>query len=113
MSWAQDIEASVSAWRRYTEGLETLRKAAKQRPAAAAFAFDVAARELQGKALRDLYYFGVLSPQARYTRRLGDIESPEAEAEKHAHLKIGAPRKHATSKLSVRVRLRCRTTSRM
>jgi hypothetical protein len=84
MSWAQDIEASVSAWRRYTQGLETLRKAAKQRPAAAAFAFDVAARELQGKALRDLYYFGVLSPQARYARRLDDIESPEVESEKEA-----------------------------
>jgi hypothetical protein len=84
MSWAQDIEASVSAWRRYSEGLEMLRKAAKQGPAAAALDFDVAARELQDKALMDLYYFGVLSPQARYTRRLEDIESPEAEAEKEA-----------------------------
>jgi hypothetical protein len=104
MSWAQDIEAAVSAWRRYTKGLETLRKEARQSPAAAAFAFDVAARELQSKALSDLYYFGVLAPQARYIRRLEEIENPEAEAEKEALFFATYDHDHTRSPVGVQPR---------
>jgi DNA-binding CsgD family transcriptional regulator len=53
---------------------------AGQRPAAAAFAFDLAAEELQRKALMDLYFFGVLSPQKRYAQRLESIEDHDTEA---------------------------------
>src|SRR5215203_2650195 len=84
MSWTQDIRRAVSAWRKHAEGLNTLRRMAEQRPATAAFAFDLAAEELQQRALLDLYYFGVLSPQARYTQQLERIEDHATEARKEA-----------------------------
>jgi hypothetical protein len=84
MSWTQDIRTAVSAWRKHAEGLRTLRRMAEQRPATAAFAFDLAAEELQQRALLDLYYFGVLSPQARYTQQLERIEDHATEARKEA-----------------------------
>ena len=55
---------------------------AEQKPTRAAFAFDLVAEELQRKALEDLYYFGVLSPQSRYIQRLERIEDNATEAEK-------------------------------
>jgi hypothetical protein len=55
---------------------------AEQEPARAAFAFDLVAEELRRKALEDLYYFGVVSPQARYIQRLERIEDNATEAEK-------------------------------
>jgi hypothetical protein len=57
---------------------------AEQNPAVAAFAFDIAAEELQSKAFIDLYYYAVASPQARYARRLEELEDPETEDEKEA-----------------------------
>ena len=39
------------------------------------------------------------------------LSCPTASPGKHTHLKIGAPRRHVTSKLSVCVRLLCRTIS--
>ncbi len=80
MNWTRDIRAARSAWRKHADGLRRLRRIAEQKPATAAFAFDLAAEELQQKALTDLYFFGVLSPQARYAQRLGRIEGGEAEA---------------------------------
>jgi hypothetical protein len=57
---------------------------AEQRPATAAFAFDLAAEEPQLRASLDLYYFGVLSPQARYTQQLERIENHATEARREA-----------------------------
>src|SRR5829696_6869299 len=84
MSWTQDIRTAVSAWRKHADALRTLRRMAEQRPATAAFAFDLVAEELQRKALVDLYYFGVLSPQARYTQKLERIEDHATEARREA-----------------------------
>jgi RNA polymerase sigma factor (sigma-70 family) len=84
VSWTQDIRVSVSAWRKHANGLRTLRHMAEQRPATAAFAFDLVAEELQRKALVDLCYFSVLSPQARYTQMLERIEDHASEARREA-----------------------------
>jgi hypothetical protein len=51
---------------------------AEQKPAATALAFELIAEELRQKALEDLFYFGVASPQARFTRRLEKLEDPKA-----------------------------------
>lgn len=64
--------------------MSMLRKMAEQKPAATALAFELIAEELRQKALQDLFYFGVASPQARYTRRLEKLEDPKAQAEKEA-----------------------------
>jgi DNA-binding CsgD family transcriptional regulator len=80
MSWTQDIRAARLAWRKHAEGLNTLRQMAEQRPAAAAFAFHLAAEELQRQALVELYSFGVLSPQARYAQQLERVEDHATEA---------------------------------
>jgi hypothetical protein len=84
MNWSREVRASLSPWRKYQGGLRTLRKMAGQNPAVAAFAFDIAAEELQRKAFIDLYYYAVASPQARYARRLEALEDPETEGEKEA-----------------------------
>lgn len=84
MKWAENIRAALSSWRKYQEGLRTLRNMAEQKPAAAAFAFEIAAEALQREALQDVYYFGVASPQAQYIQRLGKLEDPEAGAEREA-----------------------------
>ena len=84
MNWSREVRASLSSWRKYQNGLRTLRKMAEQNPAVAAFAFDIAAEELQSKAFIDLYYHAVASPQARYARRLEELEDPETEDEKEA-----------------------------
>jgi DNA-binding NarL/FixJ family response regulator len=78
VDWNREIRASLSSWRKYQEGLRSLRKRAEQRPAAAAFAFDFAAEELKRRALTDLLYYGVTSPQARYVR---GFEGSETQAE--------------------------------
>lgn len=84
MSWSEEVRASLSSWRKYQDGLRTLRKIAEEHPAATALAFDIAAEELRRKALADLYYFGVASPQARYIQRLEKLENPRTEADKEA-----------------------------
>jgi DNA-binding CsgD family transcriptional regulator len=62
--------------------LNILRKTAEQKPAATALDFELVAEVLRQKALEDLFYFGVASPQARYARRLEKLEAPKAQAEK-------------------------------
>jgi DNA-binding CsgD family transcriptional regulator len=84
VSWTRSIRASLASWRRYQDGLRMLRKMAEQKPAATALAFELIAEELRQKALEDLFYFGVASPQARYTRRLEKLEDSKAQAEKEA-----------------------------
>jgi hypothetical protein len=84
MNWSREVRASLSSWRKYQGGLRTLRKMAWQNPTVAAFAFELAAEELQSKAFIDLHYYGVASPQARYQRRVEELEDPETEAEKKA-----------------------------
>jgi hypothetical protein len=80
VSWTQDIRTAISPWRKHAEGLRTLRRMAEQIPARAAF--DLVAEELRRKALEDLHYFGVLSPQARYMQRLERLKNNATEAEK-------------------------------
>ncbi len=84
MSWTQDIRTAISDWRKHAEALRTLKRMAEKRPAMTAFGFDLVAEELQRKALVDLYYFGVLSPQARYTQKLERIEDHATEARREA-----------------------------
>jgi hypothetical protein len=84
MSWSREVLASLSSWRTYQNELRTLRKMAGQKPAATALAFDIVAEELRRKAFEDLYYFGIVSPQARYLQRLEKSEGSITEAEKEA-----------------------------
>jgi hypothetical protein len=76
------MRTAISPWRKHAEGLRTLRRMAEQIPARAAF--DLVAEELRRKALEDLHYFGVLSPQARYMQRLERLKNNATEAEKVA-----------------------------
>jgi hypothetical protein len=84
MNWSREVRASLSSWRKYQGRLRTLRKMARRNPTVAAFAFELAGEELQSKAFIDLYYYGVASPQARYQRRVEELEDLETEVEKEA-----------------------------
>ncbi|MGI8540233.1 MAG: hypothetical protein ACR2N0_10715 [Rubrobacteraceae bacterium] len=57
---------------------------AAQNPNPAALGFEIAAQQLQEKALIDAYYYGIVSPQARHARRLEKAESSEEAADKEA-----------------------------
>ncbi len=61
-----NLIAARSAWIAHRKCMRTLRRAAEQAPAAAAFAFESTAEHLHSKALTDIYYFGVVLPQARH-----------------------------------------------
>jgi DNA-binding NarL/FixJ family response regulator len=78
------VLTSRAAWIEHRKALKKLKRLAEQAPDASALAFELAAEELRRKAVADLYYFGVESPQARYIQRLEKLEDPEIEAEKEA-----------------------------
>ncbi len=81
---SKTVFASRLAWIEYRKAMRELQRQAEEKPAASALGFELATEELRRKAVADLYYFGVVSPQARYIQRLEKLEPPRIEAEKEA-----------------------------
>lgn len=79
-----NLIAARSAWIAHRKCMRKLRRAAEQAPAYAAFTFESTAEHLHRKALTDIYYFGVVSPQARHIQKLERIEDPKTEAARKA-----------------------------
>jgi hypothetical protein len=66
--------------------MRQLKQAADLMPVSAAIEFDFIAAQLQRKALEDVYYFAVVSPQARY---LQDLDSGKVELTEPYNLSTG------------------------
>ena len=77
--FSEAVRASREAWLKQRKAMRELKQAADLSPALAAIEFDFVAEQLRHKALEDMYYFAVVSPQARYLRDLqtGKVELTE------------------------------------
>jgi hypothetical protein len=73
------VRVSREAWFEHRKALRELRQAAYRYPVSASTEFDFIAELLRSKALEDMHYFAVVSPQARYLQNLetGKVELTE------------------------------------
>ncbi len=62
------VRVSREAWFEHRKALRELRQAAYRYSVSASIEFDFIAELLRSKALEDMHYFAVVSPQARYLK---------------------------------------------
>ena len=82
----ETVRASREAWLKHRKALTELKQAADLYPVSASIEFDYVAELLRRKAVKDFYYFTVVSPQARY---LHDLETGKIELTEPHNLSTG------------------------
>jgi hypothetical protein len=83
---SEAVRASREAWLKHRKAVRELKQAADFAPVSASIEFDYVAELLRRKAVKDFYYFTVVSRQARY---LHDLETGKVELTEPYNLSTG------------------------